>query len=78
MQRLESSELYSRATLLHELVHHVQVFNRVPLPCRRARERDAYRLTLKWLEQQGVADPYAFLDVDEFTITLLSVCLDSE
>jgi len=30
------AELYSRATLLHELVHHVQAFNRAPLPCRRA------------------------------------------
>jgi hypothetical protein len=70
------AELYSRATLLHELVHHVQAFHKIPLPCRRAREPDAYRLTLRWLEQQGVANPYAVLNIDEFTIALLSRCSD--
>lgn len=74
----DARDLYSRATLLHELVHHVQVFNRVPAACPAAHERLAYRLTLVWLEQQGVEDPHAMLNIDEFTIAVLSMCPESE
>lgn len=74
----DARDLYSRATLLHELVHHVQDFNRVPAACPAARERLAYRLTLLWLEQQGVEDPHAILNIDEFTIAVLSMCPESE
>lgn len=64
-----------RAALLHELVHHAQAFNELPAPCPAARERQAYELTLKWLAEQGVRDPYAVLDLDEFTVVLISLCL---
>lgn len=70
----DAADLRSRACLLHELVHHVQYFNQVPARCAAERERLAYDLTLKWLREQGVADPYQLLDIDEFTITLLSTC----
>lgn len=69
-----SAALYDRATLLHELVHHMQEINRVPSQCNAERERQAYDLTRKWLSEQGVADPYAFLNMDELTITILSLC----
>jgi hypothetical protein len=62
--------------LLHELVHHVQEFNRLPSRCNAERERQAYDLTRVWLSEQGVADPYAFLKVDELTVTILSSCPD--
>ena len=68
------ADLRCRATLLHELVHHVQIVNRVPVACPAEREREAYRLTLKWLREQGAKDPYAVLDIDEFTIIFLSIC----
>jgi len=68
------ADLRSRASLLHELVHHVQVFNGVPSRCPAERERLAYDLSLKWLREQGVADPYAVLGLDEFTITIRSMC----
>lgn len=70
----DRSSVANRAALLHELVHHVQEFNRVPVRCRAARERQAYELTLKWLAERGVRDPYALLGVDEFTIDVLSLC----
>lgn len=70
--------MYDRAMLLHELVHHVQAFNRVPVPCAAQLERQAYAVTLKWLAEQGVADPYAVLDVNDLTVALLSLCFERE
>jgi hypothetical protein len=69
-----STKIYDRAMLLHELVHHVQEINRVPSQCNAERERQAYDLTLEWLRNEGVADPYALLNLDELTITILSSC----
>lgn len=70
----DARDLRSRARLLHELVHHVQVYNRIPYDCSEAREPEAYHLALKWLEEQGVADPHAVLNIDEFSIFVLSRC----
>jgi hypothetical protein len=70
--------MYDRAMLLHEVVHHVQEFNSVPARCAAERERQGYAVTLKWLAEQGVADPYAVLQVDDFTIAILSACLEPE
>lgn len=56
------------------LVHHVQFDNKVPSRCPAERERLAYELTLKWLRERGVADPYAVLSTDAFTIISLSAC----
>jgi len=69
-----AADLRSRASLLHELVHHVQAFNGVPARCPGERERQAYDLTVKWLREQGVVDPYAVLDTDEFTIIIRTMC----
>ena len=69
-----AAELRDRASLLHELVHHVQFFNNVPARCPAEREQLAYKLTLKWLREQGAADPYAVLNIDEFTMYILSQC----
>jgi hypothetical protein len=73
-----SAAIYDRAMLLHELVHHIQESNRVPSRCNAERERQAYDLTRKWLSEQGVADPYSFLNLDELTITILSSCPDAD
>ena len=70
----DPADLRSRATLLHELVHHVQDFNKVPSRCAAEQEILAYELAVKWLRQQGVADPYKALDIDEFTIMFFSTC----
>jgi hypothetical protein len=68
------AQIYDRAMLLHELVHHVQEFNQVASQCNAEREQQAYDLTRKWLAEQGIADPYSFLKVDELTVTILSSC----
>ena len=70
----DPADLRSRATLLHELVHHVQDFNKIPSRCAAEQEILAYELAVKWLRQQGVADPYKVLDIDEFTIMFFSTC----
>ncbi|HEX6319095.1 MAG TPA: DUF6647 family protein [Burkholderiales bacterium] len=69
-------DLRSRARLLHELVHHVQNVNGVPYDCPASREPEAYNLALQWLEEEGAADPYATLGIDEFSIWILSRCPD--
>lgn len=66
--------LVDRASLLHELVHHVQAVRAMPYPCAAARERLAYQLQMKWLRENGVADPYALINIDEFTIAIHSIC----
>ena len=71
-----ADDLRDRATLLHELVHHVQETRRLSYPCVAARERDAYYLQLQWLREHGVSDPYAFLEINEFTILVYSMCSD--
>ena len=66
--------LGNRSILLHELVHHVQWFNGVRVPCGRALERQAYDLQIRWLREQDVADPYELIGTDEFTVIIFSTC----
>jgi len=68
------NDLRDRSFLLHELVHHLQALNNVKVACLAANERLAYALQLEWLREQGIQDPYKFLDIDEFTIAILSQC----
>ena len=70
------NDLRDRSYLLHELIHHLQAINNVKTGCLAANERLAYELQLEWLCEQGIRDPYKFLDIDEFTITLISQCPD--
>ncbi len=35
-----------------------------------------HALTAKWLRAQGVADPYAIMNTDEYTIVAMSACAD--
>jgi hypothetical protein len=69
-----SANLHGRASLLHELVHHTQAFNKVPSECAAKQELQAYNLSLQWLRHQGVADPYAVLEVDDLTIAVIAMC----
>jgi hypothetical protein len=74
----KASDLANRSTLLHELVHHVQETKAITYPCLAAREALAYHLQARFLTENGIADPYAFLQIDEFTISVLSMCPTSE
>lgn len=68
--------LLNKALLVHELVHHVLKMNKVQAKCDRAHEADCYHLEMTWLREQGVDDPYAFLQTSELAIVLRSMCLD--
>jgi len=70
------NDLRQKSALLHELVHHVQRFNKVELPCIAAYERQAYDLQIKWLREQGVDDPYDLIKTNELSIYMVSVCRD--
>ena len=70
------NDLNDRSALLHELVHYLQRLNDVKAACLAANEPQAYHLQLEWLREQGIQDPYTFLDIDEFTILLNSQCHD--
>ena len=72
----DSRTVYQKAVLLHELVHHVQNFNKISFPCEGEREKQAYALTVRWLAEQGVSDPYGVLNLDEFTVRLYSSCIE--
>ncbi|MEJ0062049.1 MAG: DUF6647 family protein [Alphaproteobacteria bacterium] len=39
--------------LVHELVHHAQLFSKRKYPCDDAREYEAYTIQNKWLEEKG-------------------------
>ncbi len=68
--------LRNRATLVHELVHHVLKMNNIQAPCERAYEAESYRLEFAWLREQGINDPYGFLQTNELAIVLRSACRD--
>jgi hypothetical protein len=66
--------LRDRAILLHELVHHLQDINKIKAACRLEYEKQAYELSIAWLRDNGVKDPYALLGIDERFIYLMSHC----
>jgi hypothetical protein len=49
----DPSSLVSQSYLVHELVHHAQLFSGVTYPCPEAKEREAYTLQNKWLVEHG-------------------------
>ena len=55
--------------LVHELVHHAQLFNGRKYPCANAKEREAYTLQNEWLAEHGL--PPA---VDESWVEQMAVC----
>ena len=72
------SNVRDRSDLLHELVHHVQNFNKVPAACIMALEEDAFNLQFAWLRDQGVADPSNVVGVNPLFVVLLSRCAEGE
>lgn len=70
----KSGSLHDRAVLLHEIVHHLQALNKIKATCRLEYEKQAYELSLAWLRDHGVKDPYALLGIDERFIYLMSHC----
>lgn len=57
-------DLNDQSTLLHELVHHMQVINGIEHECLRQREHQAYELQMQWLREKGVEDPMALIGIN--------------
>lgn len=66
--------LHDRSVLLHELVHHLQVLDKVKVDCPALYDRQAFHWQAVWLRAQGIRDPYAFLKLDEFMIYTMTSC----
>jgi hypothetical protein len=72
----DAGSVGDRSELVHELVHHFQNAHAVPYECNAARETLAYDLQIKWLREQGVADPHGLMQINDFFIVMTSVCRD--
>lgn len=73
-----SATPHDRSELVHELVHHFQRHHFLTYACTAARETLAYDLQLAWLREEGVPDPHALLQINEFFIVMVSVCRDAD
>lgn len=70
-------DLRQKSALLHELVHHVQLSNKIVLPCVAAYERQAYDATNQMVARtRGVDDPYDLIKINELGIYMVSRCDD--
>jgi hypothetical protein len=49
----DPQSLVAQSYLVHELVHHAQLFSGKTFPCPEAKEREAYTLQNKWLVEHG-------------------------
>jgi hypothetical protein len=49
----DPGSLVAQSYLVHELVHHAQLFSGKIYPCPEAKEREAYTLQNKWLVEHG-------------------------
>lgn len=74
----DADKLRDRSELLHELVHHFQNIHSLKYGCGAEREKLAYELQIKWLKEQGIADPYEFLEINAFFVVMASVCRDAD
>jgi len=66
--------LFDRSLLVHELVHHLQMLNKLRMACPEEYEAQAYQLQIEWLREQGIQDPYKLLGLTELAIDSLSQC----
>jgi hypothetical protein len=63
----------SMSILVHEVVHHVQEAASVDFPCLAAREKDAYALQARWLEERG-EDLFARFEINDLALHFLTHC----
>lgn len=69
-----ANDVHDRATLLHELIHHLQVINKVEVTCPNVYEFQSYSLTIDWLRAQGVEKPLKLLHINDVVLFMLSQC----
>lgn len=73
-----ADSLSDRSELLHELVHHFQNVHDIKYGCAAEREELAYELQMAWLREQGIRDPYEFLQISALFVLMVSVCRASD
>ena len=70
--------LRNQSILLHELVHHVQRFNRVNPSCPGSLEKRAYDLQAEWLRERSVRNPSELIGSDQLTVAILTACMPDD
>lgn len=68
-----AEDLRDRSILLHELVHHMQAESGQAYPCPGAREREAYELQARWLDERG-ADLFQLMGMNGLFFHALTRC----
>lgn len=71
-----AEDLRDRSELVHELAHHFQNAHGLKYDCGAAREKLAYELQIAWLRENGIRDPYEFLQINAFFVVMASLCRD--
>ncbi|MET0277469.1 MAG: DUF6647 family protein [Pseudorhodoplanes sp.] len=74
----DAAKLRDQSELLHELVHRFQFVHNLPYACGAEREKLAYELQIAWLRENGIADPYEYLEINAFFVVMTSVCRDAD
>ena len=67
-------DLVDQSILVHELVHHLQIENKVQFGCWERYEAQAYELQIQWLRTRGVTDPHKLLHASQTSIDTLAEC----
>jgi hypothetical protein len=71
----EGKSRADQSVLVHEMAHHLQNRARLTYACPGAREKPAYLLQKRWLDNHGL-DFAEELQVDMFTIVAMSACME--
>lgn len=61
----DEESIVSKSYLVHEMVHHAQLLNRKKYPCHEAKEKEAYILQNRYLEEHGEDPIYSQRWIDE-------------
>jgi hypothetical protein len=59
--------------LVHEMVHHIQQVSAVDFPCLAAREKDAYAVQARWLDEHGL-DLFETFELNDLALHFLTTC----
>jgi len=68
------NNLRDQSYLVHELVHHLQILNKVEVGCDSAYNIRAYQLQFDWLDEHGVRDPQKFLGIGDIVLITSTQC----
>lgn len=69
-------DIRDQSILLHELVHHLQSMNQIPVSCPAQYNGLAYEVQIVWLREHGISDPFDFLGISPAEIFVQSLCPD--